>query len=49
MNSRLLLKYVIVMPIAFVWDVTYMIISGIYDLATWIDRRGEKFLDKHFS
>jgi len=47
--GHLLLKYVIVMPIAFVWDLTYMIISGIYDLTTKIDRWGEKFLDKYFS
>ena len=48
MNWRPLLKYAVVMPLAILWDVTYMIITGLYNAATWIDRRGESFLDKHF-
>lgn len=36
----------LVFPLALAWDLLYLIITGIYDVATWIDRQGEKILDK---
>jgi hypothetical protein len=32
-------------PLALAWDLLYLIITGVYDVATWIDKKGEKVLD----
>jgi len=35
----------LIFPLAIAWDLLYIIITALYDAATWIDRRGEKVLD----
>lgn len=35
----------LVFPLALAWDLLYLIITGIYDVSTWIDKKGEKVLD----
>lgn len=35
----------VVFPLALAWDLLYLIITGIYNGATWIDKKGEKVLD----
>lgn len=41
------LKLALIFPLALMWDLFYMLITAIYDIATWVDKRGEKFLDRH--
>lgn len=36
----------LIIPLAIVWDLLYIIITTLYDTATWIDQRGEKLLDR---
>jgi hypothetical protein len=35
----------LVFPLALAWDLLYLGITALYDVATWIDKRGEKVLD----
>jgi len=44
MNKRYLLL-ALAFPLAFVWDLLYLIITVTYNGATWIDKQGEKVLD----
>jgi len=32
-------------PLALAWDLLYLSITALYDVSTWIDKRGEKVLD----
>lgn len=42
-----IMKFAVLVPLALSWDLVYTVIQWIYDGATWIDKRGEKFFDKH--
>ena len=42
------IKLFVIVPIALVWDIFYATVQTIYDVCTWVDRKGEKFLDRHF-
>lgn len=40
-------KAVLISPIVILWDVSYWIVSKIYEGMTFIDQKGEKVID-HF-
>ena len=43
--KRFFFRYGVVYPIAFVWDLVYTLITGIYKGASWIDRVGGEYLE----
>ena len=42
-----IMKFAVLVPLALSWDLVYTVIQWIYDGATWIDKKGEKFFDRH--
>jgi len=45
MSSKKFFVYGVVYPIAFLWDLVYYIITGIYNVATWVDENGGEYLE----
>jgi hypothetical protein len=44
-----ILKLSVFVPLALVWDIVYTVIQWIYEGATWIDKTGGKYLEKHIN